>query len=57
MTLAGVAVCAVVCALGQTDPVEKTTGSSAAEGVAADIRGNIFGAEVSPKRVMKYVRQ
>ena len=38
------------------DPVEKTTGSSAAEGVAADAQGNIFGAEVSPKRLMKYVR-
>src|SRR5712672_48467 len=39
------------------DPVEKTTGTSAAEGVAADAMGNIYGAEVGPKRVMKYVRQ
>ncbi len=39
------------------DPVEKTTGTSAAEGVAADIDGNIFGAEVGPKRLMKYVRK
>jgi DNA-binding beta-propeller fold protein YncE len=39
------------------DPMEKTTGTSAAEGVAADARGNIYGAEVAPKRVMKYVRQ
>jgi sugar lactone lactonase YvrE len=38
------------------DPVEKATGSSAAEGVAADAMGNIFGAEVGPKRLMKYVR-
>jgi len=38
------------------DPVEKTTGTSAAEGVAADANGNIFGAEVGPKRLMKYVR-
>jgi DNA-binding beta-propeller fold protein YncE len=38
------------------DPVEKATGSSAAEGVAADVAGNIFGAEVGPKRLMKYVR-
>ncbi|HJZ80366.1 MAG TPA: peptidyl-alpha-hydroxyglycine alpha-amidating lyase family protein, partial [Pyrinomonadaceae bacterium] len=28
------------------DPVEKATGTSAAEGVAADATGNIFGAEV-----------
>lgn len=38
------------------DPVEKTTGTSAAEGVAADIHGNVYGAEVGPKRLMKYVR-
>jgi DNA-binding beta-propeller fold protein YncE len=38
------------------DPVEKTTGTSAAEGVAADAMGNIYGAEVGPKRMMKYVR-
>ena len=38
------------------DPVEKATGSSAAEGVAADPAGNIYGAEVGPKRLMKYVK-
>jgi DNA-binding beta-propeller fold protein YncE len=38
------------------DPAEKATGTSAAEGVAADAAGNIFGAEVGPKRLMKYVR-
>jgi DNA-binding beta-propeller fold protein YncE len=38
------------------DPVAKTTGTSAAEGVAADAMGNVFGAEVGPKRLMKYVR-
>jgi streptogramin lyase len=38
------------------DPVEKATGSSAAEGVAVDAMGNIYGAEVGPKRLMKYVR-
>ena len=38
------------------DPKEKTTGTSAAEGVAADAQGNIYGAEVGPKRMMKYVR-
>jgi len=39
------------------DPVEHTRGTSAAEGVAADAQGNIYGAEVGPKRVMKYVRK
>jgi sugar lactone lactonase YvrE len=39
------------------DPVEKTTGTSAAEGVAADAQGNIYGAEVGPKRMMKYVKK
>ena len=39
------------------DPVEKTTGTSAAEGVAADIDGNVFGAEVGPRRLMKYVKR
>jgi sugar lactone lactonase YvrE len=38
------------------DPVEKTTGTSAAEGVAADSKGNIYGAEVGPKRLMRYVK-
>ena len=38
------------------DPVERTTGTSAAEGVAADAMGNIYGAEVGPKRLMKYVK-
>jgi DNA-binding beta-propeller fold protein YncE len=39
------------------DPVEKTTGTSAAEGVAADAKGNIFGAEVGPMAVKKYVKK
>ena len=39
------------------DPVEKTTGTSAAEGVAADNKGNIYGAEVGPKRLMRYVKK
>jgi sugar lactone lactonase YvrE len=39
------------------DPVAKITGTSAAEGVATDAMGNIYGAEVGPKRLMKYVRQ
>ena len=40
------------------DPIEKpTTGTSAAEGVAVDADGNIFGAEVGPRALKKYVRQ
>ena len=38
------------------DPNEKATGTSAAEGVAADEKGNIYGAEVGPRRLMKYVK-
>jgi sugar lactone lactonase YvrE len=38
------------------DPIDKTTGTSAAEGVAADAAGNIYGAEVGPKGVKKYVK-
>jgi sugar lactone lactonase YvrE len=37
------------------DPVEKAPSTSAAEGVAADSQGNIYGAEVGPRRLMKYV--
>jgi sugar lactone lactonase YvrE len=39
------------------DPDEKATGTSAAEGVAVDSRGNIYGAEVGPKAVKKYVKK
>ena len=38
------------------DPVDKATTTSAAEGVAADADGNIYGAEVGPKGVKNYVR-
>jgi len=38
------------------DPVEKTTGTSAAEGVAVDRQGNVYGAEVGPRGVKKYVK-
>jgi sugar lactone lactonase YvrE len=37
------------------DPVEKAPSTSAAEGVAADSQGNIYGAEVGPRRLMKYI--
>jgi len=39
------------------DPVERSNTTSAAEGVAADAAGNIYGAEVGLKRMMKYVRK
>jgi sugar lactone lactonase YvrE len=39
------------------DPVENVTGTSAAEGVAADTKGVIYGAEVGPKDVKKYVKK
>jgi DNA-binding beta-propeller fold protein YncE len=38
-----------------TDP--NYTGTSAAEGVAADSKGVIYGAEVGPKDLKKYVKQ
>jgi sugar lactone lactonase YvrE len=38
------------------DPAENATGTSAAEGVAADAKGVIYGAEVGPKDVKKYVK-
>jgi hypothetical protein len=33
------------------------TGTLAAEGVAVDLEGNIYGAEVGPHKVQKYVRK
>jgi len=39
------------------DPVEKATDTSAAEGVAVDAAGNIYGAEVGPKDLVKYVKK
>jgi NHL repeat-containing protein len=39
------------------DPVEKATNTSAAEGVAADASGNIYGAEVGPRALKRYVKQ
>ena len=38
------------------DPAEKATGTSAAEGAAADAADNISGAEVGPQDVKKYVK-
>jgi hypothetical protein len=39
------------------DPDEKATGTSAAEGVAADAQGNIYGAEVGPRTLKRYVKK
>jgi sugar lactone lactonase YvrE len=39
------------------DPVDVATNTSAAEGVAVDAAGNIYGAEVGPKALKKYVKK
>jgi sugar lactone lactonase YvrE len=39
------------------DPSPGTAVTSAAEGVAADQQGNVYGAEVGPKDVKKYVKK
>jgi streptogramin lyase len=39
------------------DPNENATNTSAAEGVAVDSKGNIYGAEVGPKALKRYVKQ
>jgi sugar lactone lactonase YvrE len=39
------------------DPVDKAPSTSAAEGVTADVNGVIYGAEVGPRRVMRYVKK
>ncbi|HWP37591.1 MAG TPA: peptidyl-alpha-hydroxyglycine alpha-amidating lyase family protein [Gemmatimonadales bacterium] len=39
------------------DPDTAATGTSAAEGVAVDARGHIYGAEVGPRALKKYVKR
>jgi streptogramin lyase len=39
------------------DPEQNPAGTSAAEGVAVDAQGNVYGAEVGPRAVKKYVRR
>ena len=39
------------------DPVTTTRNTSAAEGVAVDARGNIYGAEVGPRALKRYERK
>ena len=38
------------------DPADNATNTSAAEGVAVDAKGNIYGAEVGPRRLQRYVK-
>ena len=39
------------------DPSNATAGTQAAEGVAVDAAGHIYGAEVGPRALKKYVRK
>ncbi|MBI4552837.1 MAG: hypothetical protein HY710_11290 [Candidatus Latescibacteria bacterium] len=39
------------------DPETQPTGTSAAEGVAADAQGNVYGAEVGSRALKKYVKR
>jgi sugar lactone lactonase YvrE len=39
------------------EPNPDTSATSGAEGVAADAQGNIYGAEVGPKTLRKYVKK
>jgi len=39
------------------DPVEKATGTSAAEGVAADTQGNIYSAAVGPMALKRHEKK
>jgi sugar lactone lactonase YvrE len=39
------------------DPAESPSNTSAAEGVAVDAAGNVYGAEVGPRALKKYVRK
>lgn len=38
------------------EPNQDESGTSGAEGVAVDAEGNVYGAEVGPRQVVKYVR-
>jgi sugar lactone lactonase YvrE len=39
------------------DPNDAATGTSAAEGVAVDANGNVYGAEVGPKALKRYMKR
>jgi len=47
----------VVSFIPDPNTVPNFTGTSAAEGVAADAKGVIYGAEVGPKDLKKYIKQ
>jgi len=38
------------------DPLEMK-GTSAAEGIAVDAKGNVYGGEVGPRQVVKHIKQ
>jgi hypothetical protein len=48
-----------LCAQGQerTNPPTCASGTWVAEGVAADDAGNVYGAEVGPRKMQKYVKK
>ena len=39
------------------DPAQTATNTSAAEGIAVDAAGHIYGAEVGPKALKRYEKQ
>ena len=39
------------------DASKTTSGTSAAEGVVVDAKGNVYGAEVGPRGIKKYVKK
>ncbi len=47
----------VVAFIPDPEPDQDNSGTSAAEGIAVDAAGNIYGAEVGPRAVKKYVRK
>jgi DNA-binding beta-propeller fold protein YncE len=47
----------VIAFIPDPEPDPDKAGTSGAEGVAADAQGNVFGAEVGPRMVKKYVKK
>jgi hypothetical protein len=39
------------------EPTPDKSATSGAEGVAADVDGNVYGAEVGPRMVRKYTKR
>ena len=48
-----------ICQQGQASTPDNVcmTSTSAAEGVAVDAKGNVYGAEVGPRALKKYVKK